>query len=265
MAWLFLQYMGSFIVFIRMNQNRKKVVPFVAAILLLLAPLFGTGSLSAQERRIQNRPFLDDRVWHYGFLVGMNIQDFSLANNGLPYINQNGVAEYWYADVPEYTPGFSVGILGELKANDWLSVRLIPTMHFGDKKVVFKEQRSGKVTEQYVKSTYLSFPLDLKISAERFNNYRPYVVTGLAPVFDLTVKKGNELLVKKSDVMFEVGMGIDLYYPFFKMIPEIKFCFGLNNILEKNRKDLTDDSLLKYSQSLEKAQAGMIVFTLYFE
>ena len=248
-----------------MTGNRYTLRAVIMLALLLLAPMWGAGRLCAQERKTQNRPFLDDRVWHYGFLVGMNIQDLSIANNGLPYINSNGIAEYWYADVPEYTPGFSVGILGELKANDWLSVRLIPTMHFGDKKVVFKEQRSGKVVEQYVKSTYLSFPLDLKISADRFNNYRPYVVAGLAPVFDLTVKKGKELLVKKTDVMFEVGMGVDLYYPFFKMIPELKFCFGLNNILERNRKDLTDDSLLKYSHSLDKAQSGMIVLTLYFE
>lgn len=248
-----------------MTGNRYTFRAVIMLALLLLAPMWGAGRLCAQERKTQNRPFLDDRVWHYGFLVGMNIQDLSIANNGLPYINSNGITEYWYADVPEYTPGFSVGILGELKANDWLSVRLIPTMHFGDKKVVFKEQRSGKVVEQYVKSTYLSFPLDLKISADRFNNYRPYVVTGLAPVFDLTVKKGKELLVKKTDVMFEVGMGVDLYYPFFKMIPELKFCFGLNNILERNRKDLTDDSLLKYSYSLDKAQSGMIVLTLYFE
>jgi hypothetical protein len=248
-----------------MTGNRYTFRAVIMLALLLLAPMLGAGRLCAQERKTQNRPFLDDRVWHYGFLVGMNIQDLSIANNGLPYINSNGITEYWYADVPEYTPGFSVGILGELKANDWLSVRLIPTMHFGDKKVVFKEQRSGKVVEQYVKSTYLSFPLDLKISADRFNNYRPYVVAGLAPVFDLTVKKGKELLVKKTDVMFEVGMGVDLYYPFFKMIPELKFCFGLNNILERNRKDLTDDSLLKYSHSLDKAQSGMIVLTLYFE
>ena len=248
-----------------MTGNRYTFRAVIMLALLLLAPMCGAGRLCAQERKTQNRPFLDDRVWHYGFLVGMNIQDLSIANNGLPYINSNGMAEYWYADVPEYTPGFSVGILGELKANDWLSVRLIPTMHFGDKKVVFKEQRSGKFVEQYVKSTFLSFPLDLKISADRFNNYRPYVVTGLAPVFDLTVKKGKELLVKKTDVMFEVGMGLDLYYPFFKMIPELKFCFGLNNILEKKRTDLTDDSLLKYSQSLDKAQSGMIVLTLYFE
>lgn len=248
-----------------MNRLRTIVKALLWATLLLYAPINGAGHAFAQERKIQNRPFLDDRVWHYGFLVGLHVQDLALANNGLPYINQEGRAEYWYADVPEYTPGFSVGVLGEIKANDWLSVRMIPTMHFGDKRVVFKEQRSGKEVDQYIKSTYLSVPVDLKISAMRFNNYRPYFVVGMAPVVDLTVKKGKELLMKRTDLMFEIGMGLDLYYPFFKMIPELKFCFGLDNVLDRNRSDLTDASLLKYSQAVDKARSSMIVLTLYFE
>ena len=65
----------------------------VAAVLVLSAPMWGVGRLCSQERKIQNRPYLDDRVWHYGFLIGLNIQDISLANNGLPYINQNGMPE----------------------------------------------------------------------------------------------------------------------------------------------------------------------------
>lgn len=244
----------------------RHISALVLTMALLLASVAGTGRVSAQERKIQNRPFLDDRVWHYGFLVGFNMQDLSIANKGLPYINpSDGIPEYWYADVPEYTPGFSVGILGELKANDWLSVRIIPTMHFGDKKVVLKEQRTGRVTEQYLKSTLLSVPLDFKVSAMRFNNYRPYVVTGVAPTVDLTVKKGKELLVKPADAMFEVGMGVDLYYPFFKMIPELKFCFGLKDILQSKRTDLKDPSLLKYSDSVSGIHSRMIVLTLYFE
>ena len=138
-------------------------------------------------------------------------------------------------------------------------------MHFGDKKVVFKEQRSGKVTEQYLKSTLFSIPLDLKISALRFNNYRPYVVAGAAPTFDLTVKKGKELLVKPADLMLEIGMGLDLYYPFFKMIPELKFCFGLRDLFQQDRSDLKDPSLLKYTNSVSGVRSRMITLTLYFE
>ena len=138
-------------------------------------------------------------------------------------------------------------------------------MHFGDKKVVFKEQRSGKVAEQYLKSTLFSIPLDLKISALRFNNYRPYVVAGAAPTFDLTVKKGKELLVKPADLMLEIGMGLDLYYPFFKMIPELKFCFGLRDLFQQDRSDLKDPSLLKYTNSVSGVRSRMITLTLYFE
>ncbi|MBO7113445.1 MAG: PorT family protein [Bacteroidaceae bacterium] len=248
-----------------MKNNRSTVLRLLICILILLTPVTGAGWLFAQERKIQNRPYLDDRVWHYGFLVGVHVQDLAIMNNGLAYVNQEGGLEYWYADVPEYTPGFSVGILGELKANEWLSVRLVPTMHFGDKKVVFKEQRSGKVTEQYLKSTLFSIPLDLKISALRFNNYRPYVVAGAAPTFDLTVKKGKELLVKPADLMLEIGMGLDLYYPFFKMIPELKFCFGLRDLFQQDRSDLKDPSLLKYTNSVSGVRSRMITLTLYFE
>ena len=69
------------------------------------------------------------------------------------------------------------------------------------------------------------------------------------------------MLVEKD----EIGMGCDIYLPFFKLIPELKFCFGLANILQKNRTDLVDKNLMKFSNALDDASAKMIVLTLYFE
>ena len=65
--------------------------------------------------------------------------------------------------------------------------------------------------------------------------------------------------------MVEVGFGCDFYLPFFKLIPELKFSFSPLNILQKERKDLLDANYLKYTQSLDKAVAKMIVFSFYFE
>ena len=188
-----------------------------------------------------------------------------LLNPSIPYITENGGLEYWYADVPEYIPGFSVGILGELKATDWLALRMVPTMHFGDRKLVFIERGSNARVEQYLKSTLLSVPFDLKISPLRFNNYRPYVVTGLAYDVNLTLSKGGEFLLKRGDTMFEIGFGFDLYYQYFKLIPELKFCFGLDDVHERTRKDLKDLSMLKYSNAVDRAISRMITFSLYFE
>lgn len=218
-------------------------------------------TLAAQERKVQNKPYIDYRRLHYGFFVGLHMQDLELANNG--FVTENG--EQWYADVQSYSPGFSVGVLADLRINSHLSLRVIPTMHFGDKTVVFREQNSGDIERQQIKSTYLSVPLQAKVSAERFNNYRPYVVAGISPMVDLTVKKQRPLLVKSFDCMLEVGLGCDFYLPFFKLNPELKFAFSLLDVLEKNRKDLLDENYLKYTQSVDKAVAKMIVLSFYFE
>ena len=150
--------------------------------------------VNAQIKKIQNRPYIDQRRLHYGFLIGLHTQDLKFENNG--YITKDG--ESWFADVASYSPGFSVGVLGELYLTKDLALRLIPTLHFGDKTVIFKEQNSKEETRQQIKSTYLSLPFDLKFSAERFNNYRPYVMAGVNPMADLSIKKNGVLLLKST-------------------------------------------------------------------
>lgn len=62
------------------------------------------------------------------------------------------------------------------------------------------------------------------------------------------------------------GLGCDFYLPYFKLIPELKFCFGLTDVIDHERKDLTDDpSKLKITQSIKKATSAMVVLTFYFE
>lgn len=229
----------------------------IAIIVLLMLPLLAI----AQERKVQNRPYIDFRRLHYGFFFGLHAQDMELANNG--FITENG--EQWYADVSAYNPGFSVGVLADLRINTYIALRLLPTLHFGEKQVVFREYNSGNRERQQIKSTYFSLPLDVKISAQRFNNYRPYVIAGVSPMLDMTVKKQRQLLMKKFDFMVEVGMGCDFYMPFFKLNPELKFCFSMLDVLDKNRKDLLDENYKKFTESIDKATTKMIVLSLYFE
>lgn len=233
---------------------RKSV--YILFLLILTAT-----TLFAQQRKVQNKPYIDYRRLHYGFFVGVHMQDLELVNNG--YITPEG--EQWYADVAAYSPGFSVGVLADLRINSFLSLRLIPTMHFGDKTVVFREKNSDERERQQIKSTYISLPLEVKFTAERFNNYRPYVIAGVSPMVDLTVKKQRPILVKPFDLMLEFGLGCDFYLPFFKLNPELKFAFSILDILDKNRSDLIDMNYLKYTESLGGATAKMVVLSFYFE
>ena len=226
-------------------------------ILLLLLPLCAV----AQERKVQNKPYIDFRRLHYGFFIGFHAQDMEFANNG--FVTENG--ETWYADIANYNPGVSVGVLADLRLNTYLSLRAIPTMHFGQNTVYFREQNSGETSKQSLKTTYIAVPVHVKFAAERFNNYRPYVVTGVSPMWNLTVKKQQQLLLKKFDFMIEVGAGCDFYLPFFKLIPELKFSFSPLSVLNKQRNDLLDANYMKFTESVEAVTSKMITLSLYFE
>ncbi|MCQ2076266.1 MAG: PorT family protein [Bacteroidaceae bacterium] len=215
----------------------------------------------AQTRKVMNRPYIDQRLYHYGFLAGLNMMDLEIENNG--YIDEDG--NQWFAEVPNYDPGFCVGILGEVRLNKYLAARAVPTMHFGTRSVTFRNALNEDTQVQQMKTTYISVPLDLKFSAERFNNYRPYMMAGINPTLNLTVKKNKNLLVKKFDCFMEVGIGCDFYLPFFKFIPELKFCYGLSNIIDKDRSDLMDADAMIYTKSVDRAVSKMIVLTFYFE
>lgn len=223
--------------------------------------VFASNDVQAQTRRVMNRPYIDQRRFHYGFLAGLNLQDIELQQNG--YKDANG--NQWFAEAPNFEPGFSVGILGEFYLTKHLALRVIPSMHFGTKNMTYRNAKNNDRQYQSIKSTYISLPIDIKFSAERFNNYRPYAMVGVNPMLDLTVKRQQQLLLKKFDCYLEAGFGCDFYWPWFKFIPEIKFCYGLFNIIDKNRNDMTDASQLIFTESVDKGRSKMIVFTLYFE
>lgn len=215
-----------------------------------------------QERKVQNKPFIDERRFHYGFTIGLHDQGVKFQGNG--YVDPSTGAQ-WLVENDRQNFGFSVGVLGEWRVNRYVGVRLIPSLHFGSKHLSFRNLANGDKESQDMKSSYLSLPLDVKVAAPRFNNYRPYVVAGVNPMYDLTSGKHTLLRTKPFNMMLEVGMGCDLYLPFFKLIPELKFCFGLGNVLQKNRPDLTDPSQLIYTQSVDKATTNMVVLSFYFE
>lgn len=229
--------------------------------IFILLLLIISSCVYSQTRKVQNRPYIDQRRIHYGFMIGVHMQDLEFVNNG--FVTENG--ESWFADVPDYSPGFTVGVLAELYLTEHLAFRFIPSLHFGDKLVVFREHQSGETHRQSMKTVYISSPLTLKFSAERFNNYRPYIIAGVSPIMDLSKRKQKALLLKSFDCHLEIGLGCDFYMPFFKLIPELKFSFGLANLLEKDRKDLTDMSLLKFTESLDKVSSKMITLSFYFE
>ena len=229
------------------------------AYLLLVFCLSGS-ILFAQKQTVKNQPYGDNKLYHFGITVGLNFQDMLLTNSGL---TTNG--ETWYATIPDYSPGLTVGLIADLFLNPYMNLRFTPSLSFGDKNFEFVEQETNERFKSVLRSNYLMAPLDLKFRSMRLNNYRPYIIAGAYTSIDLGIKKGEALLLKPMNYGLTIGLGCDFYLPIIKIAPEIRFCFGLNDVVAKNRTDLTDLSLVKYSTALVKGMPRMIIFTFNFE
>lgn len=242
---------------------------------ILLIVFWASVCMAQQDRHVQHKPYIDLRTLHFGILVGMHMQDLELTQVGPQQLpDESGVMQNQYimCDADRWSPGFSVGVLSELRLSNNFSLRVTPTMHFGAKHLTFRNMykldEKGEPTRevQDLKNTYVSLPIDIKFAAPRWNNHRPYIMAGINPMMNLTGSDYDMIRLKRFNTMVEVGLGCDLYLPFFKLIPELKFCFGLGNVLDKNHvNELRDDNLKAYAASVSNAQSKMIVLTFYFE
>ena len=240
----------------------------IAVVLLIV---LGCAVAHAQDNdMILNRPYADVKPLHFGFSVGMNFQNLAITNNGSIDAGQE-----WYADVPSHSPGFSVNVLADLRLHEHFNLRVSPGLYFGNKVVRYLNHKgipeaadqSKYKQNQNIKSTYIVVPIDLKMSAKRYHNMRPYFTGGVMYAHDLAKDRSEQLKLKNGDLMLTVGMGCDFYMPFFKLCPEIKFCFGLKNLLDPNRSDLGEDDadMLRFTKSVNKVTSNMVVVTFFFE
>ncbi|NQU52836.1 MAG: PorT family protein [Bacteroidetes bacterium] len=221
----------------------------------------------------------DDKLLHFGFILGINALDFRVINynpigentNFTAYPSDGISAEsYIRSDVAEIVPGFTVGIVSSLRLTRDLNLRFLPGMSFGERKLLYNipiEDINVYVQTDYytysVKSTFLDFPLLIKYKARRINNDRPYVIFGPAYRQDISRTAEEDLVKLKSGGFYaEVGAGWDHYFPFFRFSVEAKFSFGLKNQLGDTP---AATQRQYYAQSIKHLRSNIFTVSFLFE
>ncbi|MBN1925317.1 MAG: PorT family protein [Prolixibacteraceae bacterium] len=253
-------------------------------LIVIIALMFITFVMRAQWFSIPNLTTFDDRTIHFGFTLGINTMDYTfihyntLSDN--PLYNYNNVdSRYRHeidsaggvlrADIAQLTPGFTVGIVTNLRLTEKLDLRFVPGLSFGDRKIVFNVpvhdlENPGVIDEFIVRSTFIDFPLYIKYKSKRIINHRPYMLGGLAFRWDISKSASDELLmIDKTGLFAEVGMGWDLYLQFFRLSTEIKYSIGLGNILSEEFPELPQPQY--YQMSLQKMYSNMLTLSFHFE
>ncbi|MDD4158201.1 MAG: porin family protein [Proteiniphilum sp.] len=171
------------------------------AVYVLLLWLFTSVSGYGQHHRLQHRPYADRQLFHLGFTIGLHTQNLILTQSG--YVNENG--EVWFSEIPDVSPGFTVGMIGDLYLSRYLNLRFLPTLNLGEKGFLFREQVTGEEYATTLRNNYLTLPLHLQISGGRINNCKPYFLLGGYASLELASKKNQAVRLKPFDTGVEVG------------------------------------------------------------
>ncbi len=239
----------------------RKYYKYILFALLLISC---SSAVFSQQRKLQNQPYADQKLFHLGFTVGINAQDMILSHTGA--VDEEG--NVWFSEIPSYNVGFSVGIIADRYINQYMNLRAIPTIHFGEKRYEFRPQNAGQDFENEIftiKSNYLSLPVHMRFSSQRLNNIRPYVLLGGYVSTEVGRKSEPIIKYKNLDYGIEFGLGCNLYFPLFKLSPELRFSFGLRDLIQHDRSDMRDQSLVKYTDALKSGKSRMITLTFNFE
>lgn len=261
-----------------MLDNRFIVKRFFYILIFVLAGL----TASAQRLLLKNLTTFDEKRLHFGFTLGLNTTDFGFTHYNvigdnprfdkakLEVVDGKEIAasEKVRADISTLTPGFTVGIVTNLRLAESFDLRFLPGMSFGERKLVYNIpivdiNETGTLNSYSIKSTFLDFPLLLKYKSKKMNNQRPYLIAGGAFRIDIS-KSGQEDLVrlKPMSTYLEAGVGWDSYLQFFRLSTELKFSFGMDNILDVGPKS---SQLQVYSNAFSRLTSNMFTFSFHFE
>ena len=206
----------------------KKIIAFLV---FLLALQTVSAQLFTKEKVANNIDNIDQKFLSWGYFLGFNQYDFKFDYN-----------EDLRDILVDKTFGFHLGLVGDMRINNYMNLRLEPGVFFTTRNLRYDEsyfagtEFNNSDLLREVKSTYIHVPLLLKISTKRINNFKPFIIGGFSTALNLSSNEENpddnsagEFRMKRNTYFYEIGFGIDLYLLYFKFTPSIRAIFALND------------------------------------
>ena len=215
---------------------------------------FPKGTFS-KDPILNNENFDKQRVY-WGYFLGFNSYDYKFEYKKVaPDI------------LAVRTIGFNVGLVGDLRLQEYINLRFEPGLYYTKRNLTFTEQTKPLDAVREVNATYIHFPLLLKFSSLRTGNVRPYLLGGISTTLNLSSNSKSiddnyqqRFRVKNWTKNYELGFGVDLYLEYFKFSPSIRGVFGIGDELIRD-----NDPNSPWTGNIQsmKTRAVLINFTFH--
>ena len=160
------------------RNNPLKLLPLLLGLLFMALPKAQAQFGGDPILNLQNE---DLKLLNWGYYLGMNQYDFQFEyrdDTGRDVLVDKGI-------------GFNVGLIGELRLNEFLDVRTEPGLLYTSRILGFPGFSNTVDAMREVKSTYIRFPLLLKAGTRRIGNWKPFIIGGIYAAINLGSKEDS--------------------------------------------------------------------------
>lgn len=249
--------------------------------------IFFTGSVTTYAQNWGGG--VDDEDLHFGFsfqYISAEYKILKKANWRTPFFDPlDGTQVTMPAKSISGPPsvGFGLGFVVNRRISENFDFRLTPSIIFSDRTIRYEyesaPERTGPIDasiippafqtsiDKKVQATMIELPLGIKVKSNRLNNMRVYWLGGAKYSMDIASKKKtfdegempiNKLLKNKRNYLsYETGIGLDLYFEYFKMSPEIKLSYSASDVLQHDN--------TAFANPIDKTKLRHFTFSLFFE
>lgn len=229
---------------------------------LLLCGLFFLIAFSADAQRAKgNYNFLDfqQKPYYFGITLASNTSNFKILRSK-DFIMSDSINTAQAIT----GPGFNLGIVTNLKVGNYFDFRFLPTLSFAERNIEYtRNRRTNNLDKSRFEHVFVEMPFHVRYKSEPYKDMRLFMIGGVKYSFDVAsnsrARQADELVkIAPTDFAFEVGAGIQFFFPYFIFSPEFKYSQGIGDVL------IYDDRLEK-SSVLDKILSRTFTISLHFE
>ena len=257
----------------------KKVVFFVT--------ILGLIHFSAKAQNWSNA--VDDNDWSFGYVFQYISAEYKILKNPNwrePFYDftDNAQGEKVTPEINAISsppkPGFGLGFLISRRITENFQIRTVPSFLISDRIVKYEYvpvepvmQQNGQVQnfdttiEKKIQATLFELPLSFKLQSYKVTNVRAYFLGGAKVSFDLASKKktfddgesaiNKFLKIDKTLLSYEAALGIDFYFEYIKVSPEIKLSYTPNDVLQHDN--------TAFANPINRLTQRQLTFSLIFQ
>lgn len=213
----------------KMNNNHS-----ISIVCLLLLFSFAAAGQTGSGKSYNYFDFKKKPVY-YGISLGLNNSSF-IVNHSKSFILNDSIS----LNQPISKPGLTFQGIFNLKLGEYFDFRVLAGFSLSERSLeYYKPGDNNPYFTEKIEFVYADIPFLIRYKSAPYRDKRAFVVAGIKYSYDVNGFSRSEraedfITVVPHDFSLDVGAGMQFFFPYFILSPEIKMSQGIGNILSFN-------------------------------